>query len=606
MRLLPRAVSGETAGVSAEHGIGASGQEEFPAGTATPRELAEARRVADGDEGLHLPLLGVDAHKPGDRWVRVDDAIGVPAVVIEGGVAKFCGPLASGVVGGGEVVEGDAFGVPLAGGVLAEQVDGHGGLRSVDDTDTVDDSRCVVKHYDAVDLFAGPGGWEVGAQRLGLSVIGIEWDRDACATREAAGLATIRADVATYPPDEFVGINGLIASPPCPSFSMAGKRDGILDIPRILAHVRSCGDGWIDCGAEGWRDDRSRLVLEVVRWASALRPRWIACEQVPPVLPVWEEIGRLLTGWGYSTWCGLLSAETFGVPQTRERAILMARRDGKPATPPAPTHQEYQPKVPRWTEPRTDLLGNVVRPWISMADALDFGMTERPFLTLAPGTAKGGNDYVGGSGARAAIARERTGGGFDGSRVGYRRRRGSGMTERHGDRRVHPIDEPAPSLTGKARTDGWTLHTNRDQREDGERQTCDPAERPAPSFTAKSGGQWSLRQSNRSKATQRPAPAPAPALLFGHALNECAWVETRPATTVQCDPRVAPPGHHDGDTPNSQHGEGTVKITVEESAVLQSFPADYPWQGTRTSRFQQIGNAFCPLVAQAILRELAS
>ena len=46
-----------------------------------------------------------------------------------------------------------------------------------------------------IDLFAGPGGWDIGARALGVDTIGIEHDAAACATRSAAQHATIRADV---------------------------------------------------------------------------------------------------------------------------------------------------------------------------------------------------------------------------------------------------------------------------------------------------------------------------------------------------------------------------------------------------------------------------
>lgn len=52
-------------------------------------------------------------------------------------------------------------------------------------------------------MFAGPGGWDVALRDLGLEALGIEWDDAACATREAAGLRTVQADVSQLDPLDY-------------------------------------------------------------------------------------------------------------------------------------------------------------------------------------------------------------------------------------------------------------------------------------------------------------------------------------------------------------------------------------------------------------------
>jgi DNA (cytosine-5)-methyltransferase 1 len=111
------------------------------------------------------------------------------------------------------------------------------------------------------------------------------------------------------------------------------------------------------------------LVTEPLRWALGVRPDWVACEQVPEVLPIWHVVAERLRAEGYSAWAGVLNAADYGVPQTRQRAVLMASRS-RPAVPPAATHAR---------RPRVRLDGTELPSWATMAEAL-----ERRGLRSAP------------------------------------------------------------------------------------------------------------------------------------------------------------------------------------------------------------------------------
>lgn len=115
-----------------------------------------------------------------------------------------------------------------------------------------------------LDAFSGAGGWCLAARTLGVDPLGIELADAVCATRRAAGLRTLQADVAALDPVALgsswpSGVTGLIASPPCQAFSAAGKRDGERDLPLVWQAIRDLAAG---------RDTRHEHHLTSVAWCA--------------------------------------------------------------------------------------------------------------------------------------------------------------------------------------------------------------------------------------------------------------------------------------------------------------------------------------------------
>jgi DNA (cytosine-5)-methyltransferase 1 len=217
-----------------------------------------------------------------------------------------------------------------------------------------------------LDLFAGAGGWDVALWTLGLSALGIESDRWACETARAAGHERRRADVTRLRPGDLAPASGLVASPPCQAYSTAGKGLGRADRSVVIecAHELAAGHDSREERLKHCRDPRSLLTVEPLRFALALKPRWIALEQVPAVLELWTLFAALLSSHGYRTAVGILSAKRYGVPQTRKRAFLIASLDG-PVCLPEPAHRSYKPRSREVPEDELAL-----EPWVSMAQAL--------------------------------------------------------------------------------------------------------------------------------------------------------------------------------------------------------------------------------------------
>ncbi|MGW1024070.1 DNA cytosine methyltransferase [Streptomyces sp. NPDC002577] len=226
-----------------------------------------------------------------------------------------------------------------------------------------------------LDLFAGPGGLDVAGHALDIPSLGIEWDRSACLTRYAAGLDTLHADVSTVRRESFESlppeINVLAGGPPCQTYSVAGKGAGRKALDEVKRYIERLmagdSDTAIDKDLKSLSDPRTAMVLEPLRYAiqatrSVNREKRpydvIVLEQVPAVVDLWDHYAKVLERTGlpdgtkYKVVVDVLDTETYGVPQTRSRAVLIARREGlgEPLLPEA-THHAYEPK--KWNR-RTD------------------------------------------------------------------------------------------------------------------------------------------------------------------------------------------------------------------------------------------------------------
>lgn len=457
---------------------------------------------------------------------------------------------------------------------------------------------------DAVDLFAGPGGWDVAAGHMGVRSQGIEWDDSACLTRAAANHETVQADVALLDPRDYPS-TGQIASPPCQGFSLAGKGAGREDSIALLqelevAHTADDINRIIEHLSVKMTDARTLLVLEPLRWALTNKPMWLAWEQVPLVQPIWDACALVLQANGYSVDTRVLTAEQYGVPQTRRRSVLVARNRAMtgtlgPAKLPTPTHSKYHNRTP-------ERLDAGVPKWVSMAEAMGWGMTRRPYFTVAAGTASGGADpaMIGGSGARKALNEARDSGDWalwqDTDLVGFPRKaddRG-GVVEIDGvdyrARDLRSADQPSFVVTEKARS--WTRFTHMGdvvQAHGAVRHI----ETPAPALTS------SMDNGNFRWVTDDRVNNQS-----GEPYDVTEQIN-QPASTIAGRDLVAFRGANANRFNGSKKSRNDgIRVTVAEAGVLQSFPDAYPWQGTKTQQFQQVGNAIPPLMALAILRSV--
>ena len=88
-------------------------------------------------------------------------------------------------------------------------------------------------------------------------------------------------------------------------------------------------------------------------------------------------------------------------------------------------------------------------------------------------------------------------------------------------------------------------------------------------------------------------------------LADLLWMQTetgprRRPSEVKGSGANANPEKHQRASDALYLATGRRRLTVEECARLQDFPGDHPWQGTKTARYRQVGNAVPPTLARVV------
>jgi DNA (cytosine-5)-methyltransferase 1 len=182
-------------------------------------------------------------------------------------------------------------------------------------------------------LFSGAGGLDLGVEQAGFDVrAAIEYDGDACASLRAnfQGTAVIEGDIRTVSTKQLLAaarvksgdVELLVGGPPCTPFSKSGY--------------------WLEEKRRGL-DPNATLLEHYVRFLDEVRPRMFLLENVfalayananrPWLEFLLESFDRL----GYSVTQRTVLAADYGVPQRRQRLIIVGSLEGAPAFP-EPTH----------------------------------------------------------------------------------------------------------------------------------------------------------------------------------------------------------------------------------------------------------------------------
>lgn len=157
-----------------------------------------------------------------------------------------------------------------------------------------------------ISLFSGAGGLDLGFKKAGFSfVFSNEYDKNIWDTykNNFPEHLLLKKSIIDIFDDEIPNVDGLIGGPPCQSWSEAGSSRGI-------------------------DDKRGQLFFEYIRVLKKANPKFFLAENVSGILfnkhnKAFSNIIKNFECLGYNVSYFLLNTNNYGVPQDRERVIIV-------------------------------------------------------------------------------------------------------------------------------------------------------------------------------------------------------------------------------------------------------------------------------------------
>lgn len=175
------------------------------------------------------------------------------------------------------------------------------------------------KKFKGIGLFSGCGGLDFGFEAAGVDIVGhVEiWDAaNEIYNQNIAGSALLKKDINDITEDDLIEwkekygeIDIIVGGPPCQGFSLAGKRDP--------------------------EDIRNQLYKQYVKVVSGIHPKAFVFENVSKMTSMKNKDGSLFldviikafSDIGYNIEHKVVNAYEYGVPQARERVIIVGVRN---------------------------------------------------------------------------------------------------------------------------------------------------------------------------------------------------------------------------------------------------------------------------------------